>query len=52
VETVRGAYAGRLAAQREGIAAICRAAGWSHGAHRTDHSPQSALLALHQALAA
>lgn len=52
VESVRDAYAERLGAQQEGIAAICRAAGWSQSMHRTDHAPQAALLALYQALAA
>ncbi len=51
VEAVRGAYARRVEAQQEGVGAICRAAGWSSGTHRTDHAPETALLALHQALA-
>ena len=51
VEGVREAYAARLAEQQDGLAAIARAAGWSFGVHRTDHAPELALLALHQALA-
>lgn len=51
VEGVRGAYADKLAAQQEGLAAIATAAGWSFGVHRTDHSPEAALLSLYTALA-
>ncbi len=50
-ESVRGAYAARLAEQQAGRAAICRAAGFGFGLHRTDHPPQAALLALYSALA-
>lgn len=51
VETVRGLYTERLAAHRAGLAALARAAGWGFITHRTDHPPQTALLALWQALA-
>lgn len=51
VEGVRGAYAARLAAQQDGLRAACRAAGWSFAVHRTDASPEAALLALYTALA-
>ena len=51
VEAIRADYLGRLAAQREGLAAIARSAGWSLAGHRTDHPPQTALLALYAALA-
>jgi uncharacterized protein (DUF58 family) len=51
VETVRDEYTGRLAAHREGLAAIARPAGWSFATHRTDRAPHSALLALYTALA-
>ncbi len=51
VEGVRGAYADRLAAQQEGLAAIATAAGWGFGVHRTDHPPEAALLSLYTALA-
>ncbi|HKM63657.1 MAG TPA: DUF58 domain-containing protein [Acidisphaera sp.] len=50
VESVRDAYGARMRAQQEGIAAICAAAGWSFGQHRTDHAPETALLALFAAL--
>jgi uncharacterized protein (DUF58 family) len=50
VESVRDAYGARLRAQQEGIAAICTAARWGFGFHRTDHPPESALLALYVAL--
>lgn len=48
---VRAAYAGRLAAHRDGLRAICRAAGWTFATHRTDAPPEPALLALYTALA-
>ncbi len=51
VETVRDAYAARLADQQAGLAAICAAAGWSFAVHRTDHTPETALLGLYAALA-
>ena len=51
VEGVRGAYADRLAAQQKGLAAIATAAGWSFAMHRTDHTPEAALLGLYTALA-
>ncbi len=51
VENVRAAYAERLLAQQDGIAAIARAAGFGFSVHRTDHPPETALLALYQALA-
>ena len=50
VETVRDEYARRLKAQQDGLAAICRAAGFGFGIHRTDHPPESALLTLYTAL--
>lgn len=51
VESVRDAYAARLAAQQAGLATITGTAGWSFGIHRTDQPPELALLALYQALA-
>jgi uncharacterized protein (DUF58 family) len=48
---VRALYTERLAAHREGLRAICAAAGWRFALHHTDHPPEAALLALHQALA-
>jgi uncharacterized protein (DUF58 family) len=50
VETVRGAYLGRLEAQCRGIEAIARSVGWGYGRHSTDRPPQSALLTLYTAL--
>ncbi len=52
VETIRDEYGRRLAAHQAGLAAICSAAGFSFGVHRTDHPPESALLALYTALTA
>jgi uncharacterized protein (DUF58 family) len=46
VETIRGQYQARLAAQRDGLAALARTYGWSFAGHRTDHPPHAALLAL------
>jgi uncharacterized protein (DUF58 family) len=51
VEGVRALYAERLAAHRDGLKAICGAAGWGFALHHTDQPPEAALLALHQALA-
>ena len=51
VESVREQYAQRLAAQQDGLARICAAAGWGFSIHRTDHPPEAALLALYTALA-
>jgi len=50
VDAVRAAYCARLAAHCDGLAAAARAAGWSFARHRTDHSPETALLALMGAL--
>ena len=50
VEGVREAYAARLEAQQQGLAAIAAAAGWGFSVHRTDHPPEAALLALYLAL--
>ena len=51
VESVRDAYAERLKAQQDALAAICSTAGFGFGIHRTDHPPEMALLALYQAWA-
>ncbi len=50
VGSVRDAYGAALAAQQEGLAAICAAAGFGFAVHRTDHPPEAALLALWMAL--
>jgi len=52
VEGVRDEYGRRLKAQQDGLAAICSAAGFSFAIHRTDHSPEVALLGLYTALSA
>lgn len=52
VETLRGDYAERYRAHRDGLAAIARSVGWTIGFHRTDRPPHLALLSLHAALAA
>jgi uncharacterized protein (DUF58 family) len=51
VEAVREVYAERVARHRAALAALAQSAGWSFATHRTDHPPEAALLALHQALA-
>ncbi len=50
VEAVRDAYLDRLAAQQDGLQALCRSAGWTWAIHRTDRPPQTALLTLFAAL--
>jgi len=50
VESLRDAYADKLAQHREGLATIARAAHWSFATHRTDRPPQQALLALYNIL--
>lgn len=50
-EDLRDAYAGRLAAHRDGLAAIARRVGWTFAVHHTDQPPQHALLALSARLA-
>jgi uncharacterized protein (DUF58 family) len=51
VESIREQYAERLAAQQAGLARICAAVGWHFSLHRTDHTPEAALLALYTGLA-
>ncbi len=50
VQTVRADYLGRLREHRQGLTDIARAAGWTFLPHRTDRSPQTALLALYQGM--
>lgn len=52
VEEVREAYAEKLAHHRDGLAALARTANWTFASHTTDRPPQTALLALHAAMAA
>ena len=51
VEGVRGGYAAALAAQQDGLRALCATAGWRFAVHRTDHPAEAALLGLYTALA-
>ena len=51
VESIRTGYAERLQRHRDGLVALTRGAGWTFATHRTDHSPQHALLGLYQILA-
>jgi uncharacterized protein (DUF58 family) len=50
-ETLREAYAEKLAAHRAALRELCRRIGWSFVIHRTDESPTRALLALHALIA-
>ncbi len=51
VEAVRSDYVALMRAHRAAVADAARGIDWSWTAHRTDHAPQAALLALYQALA-
>lgn len=51
VEGIRDGYAEALDRQLTGLASLCTTAGWSFGTHRTDHAPESALLAMYAAMA-
>ncbi len=48
---VADAYKATFAAHRDALREITRKAGWTFISHRTDHAPQTALLALFAALA-
>ncbi|MDA1099075.1 MAG: DUF58 domain-containing protein [Proteobacteria bacterium] len=50
VESLRDDYLRRMAARRLGLIDICRRVGWGFAQHRTDRPPQTALLALYNAL--
>jgi uncharacterized protein (DUF58 family) len=50
-EGVRAQYHDQLAAQMDAIQEIARRTGWRCTWHRTDRSPQTALLAVYSALA-
>ncbi|MGI4795955.1 MAG: DUF58 domain-containing protein [Janthinobacterium lividum] len=52
VEGIRDAYATALQEQQTGLAALAAAADWRFATHRTDHSPEAALLAAYTALSA
>ena len=51
-EQLRAPYLERLAELQARLADLARLAGWTFAVHRTDHTPQSALLALYMALTA
>ena len=51
VEAVRDLYAERLALHRAALGDLAAGLGWSFATHRTDARPETALLALWQALA-
>ena len=50
VESVRSAYHERFAARRAALVDLSRSIGWTFASHRTDRPPQTALLALYEAL--
>src|SRR5262249_50093655 len=50
VEGIRAAYAERLQAQLDGMAALARMLGWSYALSLTDRPPETALLALYRRL--
>lgn len=50
VENLRDAYAARIAARKEELAELARRTGGTYALHRTDRPPQTALLALYEAL--
>ncbi len=52
VESARPAYGERFAARRAALVALSHSVGWTFASHRTDRPPQTALLALFQALSA
>jgi uncharacterized protein (DUF58 family) len=49
-ESVGQEYRARFIAHGEKIARAATRLGWSMTAHRTDHAPQAALIALHAAI--
>ncbi len=51
-ETLREAYADRLAAHQEALSRLCVDAGFRFTVHHTDQPPETALLALHTILSA
>ncbi|MGB8274751.1 MAG: DUF58 domain-containing protein [Alphaproteobacteria bacterium] len=50
VESLREAYTARLAARRDALRELAAKSGGSFAIHRTDHPPQTALLALYEVL--
>jgi uncharacterized protein (DUF58 family) len=51
VEGIREGYAEALSNQLHGLEDLCTTAGWTFGTHRTDHPPETALMALYAAMA-
>lgn len=51
-EALRDGYLGRLDAHQQALRDLARRLGWTFTVHRTDHPPQTALLALYMALSA
>jgi uncharacterized protein (DUF58 family) len=49
-ESVRDAYRAQFKAHGEAVAGLAQRLGWTYLAHRTDHSPQLALVALYMNL--
>ncbi|MBM3503077.1 MAG: DUF58 domain-containing protein [Alphaproteobacteria bacterium] len=49
-ERLRGDYANRLAALREGLTSLTRRIGWTYSSHRTDVPPERPLLSLYVTL--
>lgn len=52
VQFIRRAYIKRLQARQQALADLARRNGWGYTLHATDHAPQTALLALFQAMTA
>lgn len=50
VETVRGEYRDLMERHQQGLGALARTREWSFATHRTDRSPQAALLTLFMAM--
>jgi uncharacterized protein (DUF58 family) len=50
-ETLKADYDERLASHQARLGAEARRLGWTFSVHRTDHGPETALLALHAAVA-
>ena len=50
VENIAAQYQNVFAAHIDGVQAIAHVAGWGFTRHRTDHAPETALMALYQAL--
>ncbi len=50
VEAMRRDYRSALTGHRRGLESLAQSAGWTFATHRTDHSPQTALMTLYMAL--